>query len=138
MNAEKHIAPLRLNDEDFRRLRDLLHVKVGIYLDDTKGSFLAKRVARRLNKLQMTSAREYHFTLKFDDPGGLELQALVNLVTTNETYMFREPLQLQMFADHCLPEIMRRKERSLHPRLRIWSAGCSSGGGTLHPGHNFA
>ncbi len=51
----------------------------------------------------------------------------MNLVTTNETYMFREFEQLQAFADFCLPEVIERRERSGVRKLRIWSAGCSSG-----------
>ncbi len=43
-------------------------------------------------------------------PQGLEMQALANLVTTNETYMFREYDQLQAFANHCLPEVLSAKQ----------------------------
>ncbi len=117
----------RISPDEFRRLRDWLHERVGIYFEDHKLPFLEKRILQRMADTQIPTAREYHFTLKFHDPGGRELQQLVNLITTNETYMFREHEQLQVFANHCLPEIMRQKSRSLHPRLRVWSAGCSSG-----------
>jgi chemotaxis protein methyltransferase CheR len=55
------------------------------------------------------------------------MQALANLVTTNETYMFREYDQLQAFANHCLPEVLSAKQARGDRTLRIWSAGCSSG-----------
>ena len=55
------------------------------------------------------------------------MQALANLVTTNETYMFREYDQLQAFANHCLPEVLSAKQARGEKTLRIWSAGCSSG-----------
>jgi chemotaxis protein methyltransferase CheR len=55
------------------------------------------------------------------------MQALANLITTNETYMFREFEQLQAFADHCLPMILKSREAANDRTLRIWSAGCSSG-----------
>ena len=55
------------------------------------------------------------------------MQALANLVTTNETYMFREYDQLQAFANYCLPEVLSAKQDRGERSLRIWSAGCSSG-----------
>ena len=55
------------------------------------------------------------------------MQALANLITTNETYMFREYDQLQGFANHCLPEVLSAKHDRGDRTLRIWSAGCSSG-----------
>jgi chemotaxis protein methyltransferase CheR len=63
----------------------------------------------------------------YADPQGVEMQALANLVTTNETYMFREYDQLQAFANHCLPEVLSGKQERGERTLRIWSAGCSSG-----------
>jgi len=55
------------------------------------------------------------------------MQALANLVTTNETYMFREFEQLAGFADVCLPELIAAKQKTKDRRIRIWCAGCSSG-----------
>ena len=63
----------------------------------------------------------------YADPQGVEMQALANLVTTNETYMFREYDQLQAFANYCLPEVLSAKQARGERTLRIWSAGCSSG-----------
>jgi chemotaxis protein methyltransferase CheR len=65
--------------------------------------------------------------VSYADPQGAEMQALANLVTTNETYMFREYDQLQAFANHCLPEVLSAKQARGQRSLRIWCAGCSSG-----------
>ncbi len=116
-----------LNRESFARIRDLLYKKVGIYFDDHKLQFLDKRVEKRMKALQSETAMQYHFTLKFDDPEGKELEALVNLVTTNETYMFREYDQLAVFSNACLPQVLRERRGILTRKLRVWSAGCSSG-----------
>jgi chemotaxis protein methyltransferase CheR len=75
----------------------------------------------------MEDPREYVFMISYADPKGLEMQALANLITTNETYMFREYDQLQAFANYCLPEVLSAKQASGDKTLRIWSAGCSSG-----------
>jgi chemotaxis protein methyltransferase CheR len=80
-----------------------------------------------METLEMESFADYAFLLRFGDKESHEMQALANLVTTNETYMFREFDQLQGFADHCLPMVLKPREACNDRRLRIWSAGCSSG-----------
>jgi chemotaxis protein methyltransferase CheR len=116
-----------MTTRQFETLRDLIYKSLGLHFEDAKLDFLDKRVAKRMDVLGMTRSEDYVFHLRFCDPEGLEMQALANLVTTNETYMFREFEQLQAFADHCLPEAIERREKSGVRRLRIWSAGCASG-----------
>lgn len=111
----------------FDTLRELIYRSLGLHFEDTKVDFLEKRVERRMSALGLGRVEEYVFHLRFLDTAGAEMQALANLVTTNETYMFREFEQLQAFADFCLPEVIERRERSGVRKLRIWSAGCSSG-----------
>ncbi len=118
---------MRLSSRHFEMLRDLIYQALGLHFEETKADFLEKRVDKRMAALGMTQVEDYVFHLRFLDPRGAEMQALANLVTTNETYMFREFDQLQGFADHCLPEVLEAKERSNDRTLRIWSAGCSSG-----------
>jgi chemotaxis protein methyltransferase CheR len=116
-----------LSVEQFQRLSQLIYQKLGLSFDEKKIYFLKTRVAKRMATLSMADAREYLFMLGYADPQGLEMQALANLVTTNETYMFREYDQLQAFANHCLPEVLSAKQARGERKLRIWSAGCSSG-----------
>jgi chemotaxis protein methyltransferase CheR len=77
--------------------------------------------------LGIDDPRDYVFLVSYADAKGVEMQALANLVTTNETYMFREYDQLQAFANHCLPEVLSAKQARGDRALRIWCAGCSSG-----------
>jgi chemotaxis protein methyltransferase CheR len=58
---------------------------------------------------------------------GQELQELVNLLTVNETYFFREYYQLKCFAEEVLPEILDKKRGEKLRKIRVWSAGCSTG-----------
>jgi chemotaxis protein methyltransferase CheR len=116
-----------LSVEQFQSLSQLIYQKLGLHFDDKKIYFLKTRVARRMTALGLTDPREYMFKLSYADPRGEEMQALANLVTTNETYMFREYDQLQAFANHCLPEVLSAKQARGEKTLRIWSAGCSSG-----------
>ena len=116
-----------LSVEQFQSLSHLIYQKLGLHFDDKKIYFLKTRVAKRMTALGLSDPREYMFKLGYADPQGEEMQALANLVTTNETYMFREYEQLQAFANHCLPQVLSAKQARGEKTLRIWSAGCSSG-----------
>jgi len=116
-----------LSVEQFQSLSHLIYQKLGLHFDEKKIYFLKTRVAKRMTALGLDDPREYMFKLSYADPQGDEMQALANLVTTNETYMFREYDQLQAFANHCLPEVLSSKQARGERTLRIWSAGCSSG-----------
>jgi len=113
--------------KDFATIRDEVYRQLGLYFEDSKVYFIQKRLEKRMETLGVESFADYAFLLRFGDKSGKEMQALANLVTTNETYMFREFEQLQAFADHCLPMILKPREAANDRKLRIWSAGCSSG-----------
>src|ERR1700688_1173385 len=113
--------------EQFQRLSQQIYQKLGLHFDEKKIYFLKKRVEKRMAALGIGDARDYIFMVSYADPRGVEMQALANLVTTNETYMFREYEQLQAFANHCLPEVLSAKQARGERTLRIWCAGCSSG-----------
>jgi chemotaxis protein methyltransferase CheR len=113
--------------KDFGAIRDEVYKKLGLYFEDSKVYFIQKRLEKRMEVLGVTSFADYAFLLRYGDKGNAEMQALANLVTTNETYMFREFDQLQAFADHCLPMTLKTLEAANDRRLRVWSAGCSSG-----------
>jgi chemotaxis protein methyltransferase CheR len=116
-----------LSVEQFQSLSQQIYQKLGLHFDDKKIYFLKTRVAKRMTALGIDDPRDYVFLVSYADPKGVEMQALANLVTTNETYMFREYDQLQAFANHCLPEVLSAKQARGERTLRIWSAGCSSG-----------
>jgi len=118
---------LELTAEQFSKLSKLLYGRLGILFEEKKIYFLNKRVERRILELGLSSVDDYLFQLGYCDASGEETQALANLVTTNETYMFREFEQLEGFANFCLPEVIASKGKLARKRLRIWCAGCSSG-----------
>lgn len=112
---------------EFETLSDLIYRRIGIRFEPKKVYFVSKRVEKRVDALGFASTGEYIRHLRFSDRGGVEFQSLVNLLTVNETYFFRDFPQLQSFAEHCLGEVVERKLRENDNRLRIWSAGCSTG-----------
>src|SRR6202162_5099082 len=106
--------------EQFQKLSQQIYQKLGLHFDEKKIYFLKKRVEKRMAALGIEDARDYVFMVSYADPQGLEMQALANLVTTNETYMFREYDQLQAFANHCLPEVLSAKQARGVRALRLW------------------
>jgi chemotaxis protein methyltransferase CheR len=120
-------AVSEISSEQLQCLIPQIYQKLGLHFDEKKIYFLKTRVAKRMAALRIDNARDYVFMISYADPDGLEMQALANLITTNETYMFREYDQLQAFANHCLPELLAARQGRGEKTLRIWSAGCSSG-----------
>ncbi len=120
---EEPLIPLPL--DVFRLLRDFIHDYCGIYFDDGSMFLLERRLARRLQQHQLKSFEEYYHFLRYDRKRDEELAVLVDNLTTNETYFFREPAQLKAFSEEILPEL--REALADRKKLRIWSAGCSTG-----------
>ncbi len=117
--------PIYLSDEMFRLLRDYFHDYCGIYFDEKSKSLLEKRLARRLRTLHINSFKDYYHFLKYDRRRDEELVGVMDVLTVNETYFFREQRQLDAFSKEILPEL--KVKNSASRKLRIWSAGCSTG-----------
>jgi chemotaxis protein methyltransferase CheR len=115
---------LELPDDVFRQLRDQIYKRTGMFFADTSKYLLQKRLSPRARELNFDSFQKYFYFLQYDPRSEAEFDQIWDLVTTNETYFFREPAQLTAFVEEIIPEILARK--SLH-KVRIWSAGCSSG-----------
>ncbi len=118
---------MKLTVEKFVKLRDIVYGKTGLFFETKKIYFAKKRLAKRMEALSLEEVDDYINLLTFKDKMGREMQEFLNLMTTNETYFFREENQLKAFSDFCLPEVMARKKQMRSKSLRIWSAGCSSG-----------
>jgi chemotaxis protein methyltransferase CheR len=110
-------------DEDFTALRTLVKSLTGINLTEQKRELVYGRLARRLRALQLRSFGEYRELLARED--GHEVVQLCNAITTNLTSFFREPHHFDYLRKHLLLPLISRAHPE--PRLRIWSAGCSTG-----------
>ncbi len=107
----------------FRKFRDFFYTQTGIYFDDGKRYFVDRRLLERMRALGVQDFSEYFSVLRFE-VSGAEFQILVNLMTTNETYFFREEYQFKCLVESLLPELMQ--DRPPQP-LRIWSVPAASG-----------
>ena len=116
-----------LSEEEFRLLRDLIHERFGLYFEDAQKPALRARLAGRLASLGLASFEDYYRHLRFGPQRTEELGRMITHLTNNETYFFREAVQLRVFADNILKAVRERKAREGDRALRILSAGCSSG-----------
>jgi chemotaxis protein methyltransferase CheR len=118
---------VELDVPTFILLRDLVYEKTGLMFEDRKRTFVQGRLAGRLVATGTDTPRDYYRYLRYSDPSGTEFQSLIETLTTNETYFFREFPQLQSFADEALPIIADAKRDRGDCKLSIWSAACSTG-----------
>lgn len=107
-----------LSDAEFLQFRTLIHQIAGISLSDAKKQLVSARLAKRLQVFKLNTYGAYYKVLMKD---ATELQVAVDMLTTNETYFFREPKHFDFLRDVALPEL-----RGSGP-LRVWSGACSSG-----------
>ena len=115
----------RFTDEDFAYLSDLVGRNAGINLTDDKRELVYGRVAKRLRILGIRNFSDYCELLR--QGSNDEFTHFINSITTNVTSFFRESHHFDYLANHILPAIVRKNAGIAHPRLRIWSAGCSTG-----------
>jgi chemotaxis protein methyltransferase CheR len=107
-----------LDDSTFRDIAALMHESVGLSFADSKKPLIESRLAGRIQKLKLDDYDDYLELISSSDDGG-EFQVAVDLLTTNETYFFREPHHY----DFLEAELSGRG----HEPLTVWSAACSFG-----------
>jgi chemotaxis protein methyltransferase CheR len=113
-----------LSDAQFGALTKLLRDTAGLSFDDTRRESLAYSVTERMQAAGCGDVAAY-LSLVSGDAGAEERQALLDEVTIPETHFFRNPPQIRALRTHVLPELL--KQAASAKRLRIWSAGCSTG-----------
>lgn len=116
----------RLTDEEFKKFAKLIHEESGIFLKDSKITLLSNRLRKRLLALNLKEFSDYfnYLTSITGEKKTLEYEMLLDVVSTNETYFFRNERHFEAFTSVCLPEIAKSKKDHT---LRIWSAACSTG-----------
>ncbi|MCG2733189.1 CheR family methyltransferase [Pseudodesulfovibrio aespoeensis] len=117
---------LKITDQEFGNLRDFIYEQCGIYIADNRKYLLENRLGNRLKKLNLRNFDEYYNFLRYDAARNAELKKLFEVITTNETSFYRNPPQLQVFQEKVLTEVVEAA-KSGGRKLRIWSAGCSTG-----------
>ena len=114
-----------LKPDEFRLLRDLFAARTGLHFGPESRFTLERRLRERLTVLKLPSFAEYHHYLRFGTQADAEWDEAIDLLTTNETYFFRQERQLRAFQDEVLPMLLQQARP--RRRLAVWSAGCSTG-----------
>lgn len=122
-----HDAGPSLSLKEFRLIRDFINQFCGIYFADDSAYVVERRLRERLRDLGAEDFGEYYRYLQYHPKAERELEAAAEVLTTNETYFFREAYQLRAFTDEILPAVRARSLTRGSRRLDVWSAGCSSG-----------
>ncbi|WP_119156630.1 CheR family methyltransferase [Caldimonas tepidiphila] len=113
-----------ISDADFEKFAEFFYRKTGMRFDAGKRYFVDKRLVERIEATGASNFRDYFVSLRFE-ASGAELQHLVNSMTVNETYFFREAYQFDCLVRHMLDEVAARKQPG--ERIRIWSVPSSTG-----------
>jgi len=116
-----------LSERDFRRLSAFIHDVCGIKMSGAKKTMLETRLRKRLRELRMDDYGAYADYLFSPEGMDRELVRMIDAVTTNKTDFFREPGHFQFLSARALPDFLNRSVSGRGPKLRIWSAGCSTG-----------
>lgn len=132
--AEVLTAPVALNvtdqvsDVQLSRYAELIYVRTGIRVSPQKKALLSNRLRRRLRSTGIAGFEDYYRRLKSLPPHDPEWDAFLQEITTHETYLFRDQPQWDWLRKTYLPACAAAaKSRDGQPRLRIWSAACSTG-----------
>ncbi len=112
-----------LTNSDFSTLRKMVYTITGISLADHKRDLVYSRLSSRLRANGMTRFSDYCKLLK--NSSGDEIEQFTNAITTNLTSFFREKHHFEYLQDEVVPKLLERYR--VNQRLRIWSAGCSTG-----------
>jgi chemotaxis protein methyltransferase CheR len=125
--AATPFKPAEPIDPVFRQMRDLVYKVSGIYNAEEKLYLLVDGSAKRIKELKLRGPREYLDHLIAHPSRDGELRHLLNDLTIGETSLFRSPPQIDALRKVILPEFAKEKMKQSVKRLRIWSAGCSTG-----------
>lgn len=115
-----------LSKPNFEKMSEFIYRRSGIFLEYEKHyDKLNKYIMMRAEQIEVDSFRKYFFKLRFDDKDGTEFQELMNGMTVNETYFYREKNQFEVLANHILPELHKMRPKGVP--LRILSSPSSTG-----------
>jgi len=117
-----NIYNITLSDKEFLRLSNFIQSNYGIKMPPAKKSILQGRLHKRLRKLQIADFKTY-VDYVFSEEGKEEIIHMMDVVSTNKTDFYREPVHFETLKETILPDIYNENKKN----IKVWSAGCSSG-----------
>jgi chemotaxis protein methyltransferase CheR len=119
------IYKAQLTPDEFDKLSKFIYKESGIKMPDVKKVMLQSRLQKRLRELNLTSFKDYIEYVFSKEGLNNEIIHMLDVVSTNKTDFFREPVHFDFLTQNVLPEFYEQKTASR--TLKVWSAGCSSG-----------
>jgi len=116
----------QLTEKEFRLISDLIYSKFGINLTEKKKALIRGRLHKLIRNEGYKSFEEYYNAV-VNDKTGKNLLMMVDRLSTNHSFFFRESEHFDYLSNTIFPEMARRLERENSPDLKIWSAGCAAG-----------
>ncbi|RFU44553.1 protein-glutamate O-methyltransferase CheR [Paraburkholderia sp. DHOC27] len=112
-----------MTEEEFRRLCEFLYRRTGMVFTEAKRYYVERRLVERMSIVGSGSFGSYFARLRTDVDR--EIERLINAVTVNETYFYREDHQLRCLTNDLLDDRLKHKAKG--ETIRIWSVPCSTG-----------
>jgi chemotaxis protein methyltransferase CheR len=125
INNLNDVFKAKLSDDEFKKLSEFIFNGYGIKMPEIKKVMLQSRLQKRLKELKMTSFKEYVQYVFSPEGQENEVIHMIDVVSTNKTDFFREPIHFDFLTTQALPELI--EGNNLHKTIKVWSAGCSSG-----------
>lgn len=123
MNAVS-MHTMNMSNDDFELFRVLMYNTAGINFNLTKKTLIVGRLSKRLREQNITSFKDYYdFVVRPENT--FEFQRMLDVLTTHETYFFREPKHFEYLAKTIIPLLKQSHSRT--KKIRIWSAASSTG-----------
>ena len=122
--AQRSTATLSISEAEYQKFCEFFYRRTGISFAENKRYFVDKRLIDRIHKVGASGVEDYLDRLRRRDASG-EIEALINVLTINETYFYREDHQLDCLANGILPELVSGRRKG--DRIRIWSMPSSTG-----------
>jgi chemotaxis protein methyltransferase CheR len=114
-------------DPNYLKIRDLVYQACGIYHSEEKLYLLAGACRRRMPNTKATETRQYLELISNAGTRVVEIRELLNEITIGETCLFRSQPQITALQNVILPELIATRGKIGLKKLKIWSAGCSTG-----------
>jgi len=116
-----------LTHQEFMDLREFIHQRCGIFLGEDKAYLVEHRLARLVEENQCKSYGELYGKARQSQHHSQICLSIIDAITTNETFWFREPRAFGALKERILPALHQEIIRGGREEIRMWSAACSTG-----------
>jgi chemotaxis protein methyltransferase CheR len=113
-----------LSDADFGRFRTLIYDESGIHFSESNRTILESRLKERLRLVKLDTVGDYYRFVRSDED---ELKVLLDAVTTNLTRFYRNAAHWETLEKIIVPDLVEYKRKTGSRKIKVWSAGCSTG-----------